>query len=63
MMREYACPNPECEQPVKVYDDTETTRCLNCFHYLRVERDFSFENGSWKDLTSLTLILTMNPNP
>lgn len=54
-MKEYTC--PKCEEDFLVEDHETHARCKNCGQAVRVCRDADFENGSWRDLTTLEPVL------
>lgn len=51
MTNYYNCPN--CEQEIEVLATDKEVECSRCDKVFIVDHDAEFENGVWKDLTSL----------
>lgn len=49
--REYDC--PKCEYPIPVENDADEVQCPDCRLIWAVDSDYSFEEGQWRDKTSL----------
>jgi DNA-directed RNA polymerase subunit RPC12/RpoP len=51
--REYDC--PVCQFPILTDLDADRVKCPDCGSHLRVEADYSFDDGQWRDHTALAV--------
>jgi ribosomal protein L37AE/L43A len=52
-IREYPC--PVCDEDVKVEDRDRIAQCDHCKVILNINTDADFDDGRWKDLTTLSV--------
>jgi uncharacterized paraquat-inducible protein A len=55
-MKEQAYWCPECDELIEVSVEAKRAQCPGCRNLFDLDRDAEFTDGSWKDLTTLTLV-------